>query len=343
MTERPILSSLTRIASLDADALACRALKRSAWATGDYVAVRVLHAPVGAQIELVGGRMRGVMAGDLVVGALGHRYATLEVTGTWEAVGYDGRMHVLTGAGLLGAVTSRSPYVSGLISVQYEGHVLLGGEKATMAQCVEEAPAQPWTIPTVLLLGTSMSAGKTTAGRVIIRRLVRSGRRVLGAKLTGAGRYRDIQAMGDAGAAWIYDFVDAGLPSTVHPEADYRRSMENLLARMAMYPADVAIVEIGSSPLERYNGEAAIEAVRDAVCCTVLCASDPYAVVGVMEATGLRPDLVCGIAANTEAGLDLVHRLVDVPAMNLLDPRCYPALDEHLEAALVQSPLSTGS
>ncbi|MEP0548907.1 MAG: hypothetical protein ABJF88_18375 [Rhodothermales bacterium] len=334
MTELPILTSLTRHAPLDGRAVPLAVLGRERWATGDLVAVRVTAAPVTAHLELVGGRMRGVLPGDLVVGALGHRYATLEVTGSWEAVEADGRMQFLTSAGLLGAVLSCSPYVGGIISVRYEGHVLIGGTKATMERFVEPVPARPWTTPTLLLVGTSMSSGKTTAARVLIRRLVRAGHRVLGAKLTGAGRYRDIQAMADAGAEWIYDFVDAGLPSTVHPAEAYRAALAQLLARMAAHPADVAVVEIGSSPLERYNGAAAAAAVRDAVGCTVLCASDPYAVVGAIAAFGFAPDLVSGIATNTEAGLDLLARLTDVPALNMLDPASYPALDALLARTL---------
>jgi hypothetical protein len=337
MTERPILSSLTRHAPLSGEALPLAVLGRERWATGDLVAVRVTAAPVTAHLELVGGRMRDVLPGDLIVGALGHRYATLEVTGSWEAVGDDGRMQILTSAGLLGAVLSCSPYIGGITSVRYEGHVLHGGTKATMERFVEPvelAASRPWTTPTLLLVGTSMSSGKTTAARVLIRRLVRAGHRVLGAKLTGAGRYRDIQAMADAGAEWIYDFVDAGLPSTVHPANAYRAALDQLLARMAAHPADVAVVEIGSSPLERYNGAAAVAAVRDAVGCTVLCASDPYAVVGAVAAFGFEPDLVSGIATNTEAGLDLIGRLSNVPALNMLDPASYPALDALLARTL---------
>lgn len=330
MLDRPILTSLTRLVPLDKQPVVLDALDRARWATGDFVAIQVTKAPVSAQVELVGGRKRGVMVGDLVVGALGHRYATLEVTGSWEAVGEDGRMHVMTSAGLLGAVVSRSPYLGGLISGRYEGHVLLDGAKATMGRFVTSVPPRAWTTPTLLLVGTSMSSGKTTAARVIIRRLVRSGKRVLGAKLTGAGRYRDIQAMADAGAEWIYDFVDVGLPSTVHPAGAYSVALAQLLALMAAHPADVAVVEIGSSPLERYNGAAAMAAVQDAVGCTVLCASDPYAVVGAIEAFGIQPDLVSGIATNTEAGLDLLGRLTDVPALNLLDPASHPVLDRLL-------------
>ncbi len=338
MTERPILTSLARHAPLHDRALTLGVLGRERWATGDFVAVRVTTAPVAAQVELVGGRMRGVLPGDLVVGALGHRYATLEVTGSWEAVGADGQMQILTSAGLLGAVLSCSPYIDGIISVRYEGHVLLDGAKATMERFVEPVPARPWTTPTLLLVGTSMSSGKTTAARVLIRRLVRAGHRVLGAKLTGAGRYRDIQAMADAGAEWVYDFVDVGLPSTVHPAEAYRAALDQLLARMAAHPADIAVVEIGSSPLERYNGAAAVAAVREAVRCTILCASDPYAVVGAIAAFGFEPDLVSGIATDTEAGLDLIGRLTDVPALNMLDPTSYPALDALLARTLTPLP-----
>ncbi len=61
---------------------------------------------------------------------------------------------------------------------------------------------------------------------------------VVGAKLTGAGRYRDILAMQDTGADYIFDFVDAGLPSTVVPEREYLDALRNLLSRMAAVEAD---------------------------------------------------------------------------------------------------------
>ncbi len=41
------------------------------------------------KIELINGRMTGFMREDLVVGALGERYATLEATGSWREVEDD--------------------------------------------------------------------------------------------------------------------------------------------------------------------------------------------------------------------------------------------------------------
>jgi len=52
---------------------------------------------------------------------------------------------------------------------------------------------------------------------------------------------------------------------------------------------------------------------------SILCASDPYAVLGVMDAFGIAPDIVAGPAANTTAAVELVNRLTGARALNLLE------------------------
>lgn len=266
----------------------------------------------------------------------------LEATGSWRAVGDDGRMEVLTGVGLLGKLTSRSLVHGPYTDILYRGHVTREGAKVTMSHFVEPAPGHVFDLPTVLLIGTSTSAGKTTVARTVIRRLVAMGRSVLGAKVTGAGRYRDALTMHDAGAHRIFDFVDVGLPSSICPEEEYRRRLAILLSCMGGCDADVAVVEIEASPLEPYNGAAAIEMLDPQVRLTILCASDPYAVVGVMEAFGRRPDLVTGITSNTEAGVALAEELSGVPCLNIRDKRALPELDRLLEARLWEDGGATG-
>jgi hypothetical protein len=289
----------------------------------------------GRQVELRDGRMVELTEGDRVVGALGSRFATLEVTGSWEEVGDDGRLHLLTAGGLLGRMRSLSTLVTEPAALRYAGHVLAGGRRATMDRYVTRPSApRDFTAPVVLLIGTSMSAGKTTAARVVIRRLRNAGLRVLGAKVAGAGRYRDILGMADAGADTILDFVDAGLPSTHCPAPVYGEALEILLGRMAAVEADVAVVEAGASPLEPYNGAMAVERLRSQVAFTLLCASDPYAVKGAMDAYDLRPDLVTGATANTEAGVQLATRLSGVPVLDLRRRESWGELDRLLLGAL---------
>ena len=327
-------ASITRIADLDGATVA--ALPREDWADGDYVVCRVLDRAGGPhEVESRSGRTVEVIADDLLVGALGVRSATLEATGDWRAVGDDLVVHTLTRAGVLGRATSATPFARPfLVPLRYRGHVLLEGRKAAMAGFVPELEPVELTAPVILVIGTSMSAGKTTSAITIVRRLVRMGLRVAGTKVTGVARYREILAMADAGASPVVDFVDAGLPSTVCGPAVYRKALANLIARIAAAEPDVVVVECGASPLEPYNVDLAEEVLRPNVACTVLCASDPYAVVGVAQAHAARPDLVAGRATSTDAGIDLCQRLAGVRALNLLDPSSHPALDELLAARL---------
>jgi len=275
------------------------------------------NASGSVQTELPDGRMAVVFPGYRVVGALGDRFATLELTGSWEAIGDDGRLDILTAGGLVSRLTSASGFVTQPIEGQYLGHVVRTGRKVTMRGSVTPVPDTEFTTPVLLIVGTSMSAGKTTAARIAITQLRELGYRVLGAKLAGAGRYRDILAMKDGGAQHILDFVDVGLPSTVVPEADFREATSELLARMGAVDVDVAVIEAGASPLEPYNGGVAVEMFEQNVRMTILAASDPYAVLGIQEAFGRQPDLVTGPAANTKAGVQLVERLTGVTGLNV--------------------------
>ena len=316
-----IFTSLTRISDLAIVPFEIRPVMRNLWAMGDYVACEITDPGGNALlIELPNGRMRGVIGGETIIGALGVRHATLEATGSWEEAGADGRMHMLTGAGLFGKLTSKSAYLPPLMQIRYLGHAWRGGRKLRMEDFVVPIPAQPLKTPVVLFYGTSMSAGKTTSARIVTHLFKSAGYRVVGAKLSGAGRYKDILAVKDVGANAIFDFVDVGLPSSICPEEVYREKLAQLLSRIASVRADVAVIEVGASPLEPYNGFLAIEALMPQVKFSVLSASDPYAVYGLMKAFGMKPDVVTGVASNTLAGIGLVEKLCGVRAVNFIDP-----------------------
>ncbi len=340
--DRCTFGSLARITNLDTEPFEIETRPPSEWDTGDYVAGIVTDASGYRAIELPSGRDMEVAEGDTVVGAFGTRQATLEMTGSWRDIGEDRVMHALTRAGLFGRSTSRSTLVQRPLELQYHGHVFQNGEPVTMRGATPTVEKQPFTTPTVLFVGTSMSAGKTTAARIVTRRLKRMGLDVLGAKVSGAGRYRDVLSIQDAGANWGLDFVDAGLPSTAVPEDEYRTALRQLLTRMAERPADVAVVEIGASPLEPYNGSIAVEELQSALAMTILCASDPYAVLGVQKAFRmLQPDLVTGVATNTAAGISLLDELTTIPAFNIRDNDTHGRLDAMLQKRLDLDPAST--
>jgi hypothetical protein len=265
--------------------------------------------------------------GDLLIGALGRRSATLEAVGSFEAVGDDRIMHALTGAGLFGRLTSVAVNLGPLVRTRYQGHVHAAEQRIAMGDFVRDSDAT-LEAPVVLVVGTSMSAGKTATCGVLASWFRSQGMRAVGAKLTGAGRYRDILAMRDRGAVAVYDFVDAGLPSSICPEGEYRERLRSLLRMVGSSAPDVVVAEAGASPLEPYNGGTAIEELGDRVACLVLAAADPYSVVGIEKAFNMRPDAITGRATSTDSACELVESLAGIPAINVLDTKACPRLFE---------------
>ena len=329
-----ILTSLTRITDFQ-NGFDIQKINRADWEEGDYVVCRVTYVG-GSKVkaELSNGRMMELMEEDLVIGAFGKRHATLEVTGSWEEVGEDGKMQILTGAGLLGKMTSRSQFITSLINVDYVGHVFNNGIKSNMEDYSASPSKIRLDIPVFLFVGTSMSSGKTTSARILVRMLKNLGLTVAAAKLTGAGRYRDILTIKDAGADYIFDFIDAGLSSSICSTSKYKKALDNMLNLLAGTDADVAVVEIGASPLEPYNGETAIAGIKDQIVCTILCASDPYAVLGVMKAFDIKPDIATGPAANTLGGVELIENLCGVKALNMIEKANLSELEKIVKSKL---------
>lgn len=330
-------TSVTRNSDLGELPFDVEQLKRSHWETGDFVVGRVSGEHNSLyRCETRTGRNAALVLGDLFIGALGERAATLEGVGSWHDVDDDLEMDALTNAGLIGKATSTSVFLPTFMRLDYVGHVTRNGQKITMSDFV--VPVEPKTldIPVMLMIGTSMSAGKTTSGQVIIRALTYLGISVVGAKLTGATRFHDILSFRDAGAVRVFDFVDAGLPSTVCSAPRFSEALKVLMTLIAGAGAKVLVAEVGASPLEPYNGHLAMQCLKDLNCFTVLCASDPYAVLGVQSAFGdhLHVDIVAGPAANTDAAVALVKKLTGLRALNLLDRSNYPELLVMLRKAL---------
>lgn len=330
-----VWSSVTRVIERGGLDVSWEPRPRGEWADGDYLAAEVRST--GGVIEAPDGHYIRVEPGDVVIGALGARRATLEVVGDWRGVAEDGRIHSLTRGGVLGLVTSAArDLVQYVIEMRYLGHLRLGGAFTGMTDWALPPGAGPRAsaTPAIVLIGTSMSSGKTTAARTLIRRLAAMGLTVAGTKLAGVARYSDVLSMRDAGAATILDFVDAGLPSTVAPRDVVSDAARRVLAAVDARAPDVLVAEAGASPLEPYRGDAVFTELADRIRLTILCASDPYAVVGAERAFGLRPDLVAGRSAATSASIALVFRLSGIEAMDVSDPAQRDRVDEILAAAL---------
>lgn len=69
----------------------------------------------------------------------------------------------------------------------------------------------------------------------------------------------------------------------------------------------------------------------------ILCASDPYAVVGITKDFNIKPDLVTGIVTATSAGIDMVQKLTGIPTLNLNDKNSMEELQIRISSALLKT------
>ena len=112
--------SVTRIADMPDRLSSFEKVDQEARKWGDpLVAEVLLRKWMAEQFELPLGRTYTPLSGDLLVGVLARRAATLEATGSFQAFGPDRMMHCLTCAGRMGHVTLASRLSKAFLPLRY--------------------------------------------------------------------------------------------------------------------------------------------------------------------------------------------------------------------------------
>ncbi|RKY17462.1 MAG: hypothetical protein DRQ55_15730 [Planctomycetota bacterium] len=318
---------------------------------GQVLAVRALEEKrVYDVIELTTGRKAHIGKGDVLVGALGRRDALEGFVGRVPAsIRAGDTLHVLNLGGVLGLVVSENKDVGHPLRVEVLGMVLRDGRGANIADVpLPEALPGAAIPPVIVVSGTCMNSGKTSAAVELIARLTERGYVCGGAKLTGVAALRDTLNMQDHGAVASVSFVDAGLPSTagmadVAPVA--RRLLGSLVAQSA-HELDVIVAEMGDGIIGSYGVESILidPGFRQLVAAHVLCANDLVAAWGSqawLAQRGLVLDVVAGPATDNDVGLAYVRDELGLPAANArTDPE---QLTDLVERAAFRGVLGAGA
>lgn len=300
---------------------------------GVLIAVRVLNNKSRYnQLELTSGRMATVKAGDVVVGALGHRKALLGYSGhlpTELAIGDT--VQLLNIGGVIGICDSANPDVGPPFDCEVLGTVLhfpyLGERIGVPARAGDDSLEESATldtrgVPVIALAGTCMDSGKTAAACAIVSRLRHLGHNVAACKATGVALRRDVLAMEDAGARETMIFSDFGTVTTTARNGP--ALTRALLSALAKEAPSVIVVELGDGLMGAYGVDAILhdQDIRDALTGVVLCANDPVAAWGgarlLRETYGIEPALVTGPATDNAVGIDQIESGVGLPAINAL-------------------------
>ena len=178
----------------------------------------------------------------------------------------------------------------------------------------------------ILVVGTSMNAGKSMAAAAACWALSTMGYDVRASKITGTASLKDILHMNDSGASVYNDFTHFGHPST------YLLSPEKLLRifrhtdlKYGNSPRNYWVVELADGILQRETAILlASDEVRNRIHRLIFCAGDALGCVGgiqiLKERFKLSPDAISGVLSSAPLALQELSELSGgIPVFNSLE------------------------
>lgn len=274
-------------AGIDPDVAAARA--------GDLILGRVTSVGQHSRIQLVEGRPSTMYPGDLIAMPCGARYAPDQFEGLAE-IDPEG-CDMLAGGGCLGRMVVRHDKMKAPTRVHPLGRLTdAAGRVLNTGDFALPQAAQAADIPLIVVVGTSMNSGKTTATVALTHGLMRAGFAVAALKGTGTGSFGDVNEYADAGAAFVGDFTDAGMVTTyLEPMERVKAGIDALLAEAQARGATVAVMEIADGIFQKET--AALLADPGFVArmsgCIFACGDAVAAVGGVAVLAGQGLRLLC--------------------------------------------------
>lgn len=216
------------------------------------------------EVECADGVFRKIEQGDVLVGVLGERQALKGYSGRVPRTIRPGdTLHVLNLGGIIGRCTSHLPDLGEALPVEVLGAVLCEQEGRSCHARIQDHAVEPvYTLtesaPLVVVSGTAMDTGKTSAACGIIEGLTERGMNVAAAKLTGAALQRDVRWMQEHGASACATFTDAGIVASTNKKMG--PFAKGLIARLNADDPDLIVVEMGDGFIGYYGVD---ELLRD--------------------------------------------------------------------------------
>lgn len=270
------------------------------------------------QIELPSGRKSRLYVGNHIVLAYGNRYAPDQ----FEALVPDdlGPCQMVAGGGMAGREVARHADMEEATRIRPLG--LLADARGRPINLADYAlpmlsvPAPAHRPQVYFVCGTSMNSGKTYTAHELVRGFCSLGISVAAAKITGTGAGNDPWRLVDCGANPVYDFTDAGHPSTYKlPMAAIEDTMDCVLGNLCTAGVDAIVVEIADG-IGQAETAALLESPRLRRWCdgVLFAAADPLAAHAGVQ--WLRERDLPVLAAS---GLMTAVPLVQIEAQGLLD------------------------
>ena len=296
---------------------------------GDLVVGRITEIGVHDHAESRNGRRMRLYGGDLIVGALGNRYAT----DLYEGYVIDSpSAHLLTAGGVVGSVVSSHDALSEPTRVEIVGGLVgATGVPLSTEDFAQPAPATPMRRPpTLVVVGSGMNTGKTTVAAALIRGWTHAGLRAGAGKVTGSGSGKDRWEYLDAGAVSVLDFLDFGMPSTFgYPGDRLGSTMLGIRDRLAVEGCEVIVLEIADGLLMPETARL-LKVLRGEADGVILAAGDALGArsgVDILHDLGLPVRAISGLLSRSPLAAREALRATGLPVRTVTELAAGDALD----------------
>jgi hypothetical protein len=285
---------------------------------GDLVVATVVSLGEHDHLEDVHGRRVRLYSGDIVVGAYGNRYATDFYEGYLPT---GPNVHLLTAGGLVGTVASahaqRLPPTELKVigALNDRSGVPLSLEH--YARTASPHAAAEWG--TLVTLGSSMNAGKTTTTSAMVRGWAGAGLAAGAGKVTGSGSGKDRWMYLDAGASAVAEFLDFGMSSTFgHPVERLRATMIAIRDALVDDGADAVVLEIADGLLQSETRALAecLPGFADGVVLAATNALDAVAGATILQSLGVAVRAMSGLVTASPLASQEARAATGLPVLS---------------------------
>ena len=293
---------------------------------GDVVVIKTLeeHEKYG-KLELIDGTLSKINKGDLIIGVLGERKALAGIVGIVpKKVKSNDVLDILNIGGVIGkAVSWNKDFVQSPIPVKVIGNVMVNDKKLNIHDSIQKLDlVLIKTAPLIVIMGTAMNVGKTTATVKLIQSIKNKTKlNLVAAKLSGIAAQKDILAMKKAGASQVLSFLDVGISSTINNHGLVVPAAKTIINKLTKEKPDLIVVELGDGIIGWYGVEKLLndQEFMKAISFNIMCAHDLVGAKGsydMLESLNLKIDFFAGPVTNNTAGTDYIENVLQISAQN---------------------------
>lgn len=296
---------------------------------GDVVYGEITRIGHHSSLENVSGRIHAIHNGTRAIFVYGNRYAPDHYEGLVPK-SHAEQVALLARSGVIGDLVTKNSLMKDPTTVRIIGAVYDGNGRAlntrdypaiTPRTTVKKQPRARL----VLVCGTSMNSGKSSAAAACCWALSTLGYDVRGTKVTGTASLKDILHMNDAGAGHYADFTHLGFPSTyMLPEADLLHIFDTLDLKYANNPKNFWVVEFADGINQRETAMLlASPAVTSRIHRLIFCATDAFSAIGGLGVLkshfDLRPHALSGVCSSSPLHLRELAAFTSIPVFDSID------------------------